>query len=103
MSPLNGKLRRKQAEIAGTGFNFVLQDQVLDFILRWRQWGRRNRVVLANPHSVMIARRDAEMRSAAEGAELVLPDGVGVVLAAKILGHGRRHRVTGPSLMLRIC
>jgi len=96
-------LPMKRAHIAGVDFSFVLQDAVLDRILRWRRSGQKKYIVLSNPHSVMISSRDQRMANATAGAELTLPDGIGIVLAAKILGLGKRYRVTGPSLMLRMC
>lgn len=60
-------------------------------------------VMIANPHSVILCNQDEEMMAAAEAAALVLPDGVGIILAARILGLGRRVRVTGPCLMLHLC
>src|SRR4051812_21940535 len=92
-----------RANIAGVPFDFVPQRQVMDEVEQWRRARQRDYIVLTNPHSVMLCRRDDRMRQATLSAGLTLPDGVGVVLAAKILGHGRRHRVTGPALMLQIC
>jgi N-acetylglucosaminyldiphosphoundecaprenol N-acetyl-beta-D-mannosaminyltransferase len=51
----------------------------------------------------MMCRRDPEMRKATTGAALILPDGVGIILAARLLGYGPRHRATGPELMLKLC
>jgi N-acetylglucosaminyldiphosphoundecaprenol N-acetyl-beta-D-mannosaminyltransferase len=96
-------LPTKRAHIAGVDFSFVVQDAVLDRILRWRRADQRKYIVLSNPHSVMMCNRDENMERATAGAELTLPDGIGIVLAAKILGLGKRYRVTGPSLMLRMC
>ena len=89
--------------IAGVPFDFVPQRQVMHEVEQWRRARQRHHIVLANPHAVMLCRRDHRMRQATLSAGLTLPDGVGVVLAAKLLGHGRRHRVTGPALMLEIC
>lgn len=90
-------------EIVDIEFDFLLQDQVIEVLDQWRKQGRRDYVVLTNPHSVMMCRRDADMHDATTGAGLTLPDGVGVILGAKMLGHGRRHRVTGPALVLALC
>jgi N-acetylglucosaminyldiphosphoundecaprenol N-acetyl-beta-D-mannosaminyltransferase len=92
-----------QADVAGVAFDFVLMRQVIDAIEQWRRSGNRSYVVLTNPHSVMLCRRDEQMRRATLAAGLTLPDGVGVVLAAELLGYGRQHRVTGPALMLDLC
>src|SRR3954447_18278172 len=89
--------------VAGVGFDFVVMHEVLSHIERWRRQGHRRYVVLANPNDVMLSRRDAHTRDATLRAGLILPDGVGVILAAKILGYGRHHRVTGPALTLDLC
>ena len=92
-----------QADVAGVPFDFVLMAQVIDAVEQWRRRGNRSYIVLTNPHSVMLCRRDEQMRRATLSAGLTLPDGVGVVLAAELLGYGRQHRVTGPALMLDLC
>lgn len=92
-----------QGAVAGFRFDFLTQTDVLGSILRWRRGGHKRYIVLANPHSVMTAHRNQPMRAAVRSAGLCLPDGVGIVLAAKLLGYGRRHRVTGPSLLLQVC
>lgn len=92
-----------QADVAGVAFDFVLLRQVLDAVEQWKLTGHRSYICLTNPHSVMLCRRDEQMRRATLSAGLTLPDGVGVVLAAELLGYGRQHRVTGPALMLDLC
>jgi len=56
-----------------------------------------------NPHSVMLCRRDAEMRRAIERAWVTLPDGVGIVLGARMLSQPHHGRISGPELMLDLC
>ncbi|PMP69544.1 MAG: glycosyltransferase [Thermodesulfovibrio aggregans] len=51
--------------------------------------------VCANPHSLEVARTDSLFREAIEKADLVVPDGIGIVLASKILGGSIRRRITG--------
>ncbi|MFR4878599.1 MAG: hypothetical protein ACLUBZ_17145 [Ruthenibacterium lactatiformans] len=43
-------------------------------------------VVTPNPEIVEICREDAEARGAVNSADLVIPDGIGVIYGAKILG-----------------
>lgn len=90
-------------EVAGTQFDFALKDQVVHVLAQWRCIGRRSYIAIVNPHSVMMCHRDRGMRQAVAGAGLTLPDGVGIIVAGKVLGYGRRHRVTGPALMLQLC
>jgi N-acetylglucosaminyldiphosphoundecaprenol N-acetyl-beta-D-mannosaminyltransferase len=36
-------------------------------------------------------------------AGMTLPDGIGIIIAAKLLGYSHNGRVTGPLLMLKLC
>jgi N-acetylglucosaminyldiphosphoundecaprenol N-acetyl-beta-D-mannosaminyltransferase len=72
-------------------------------IKEWRSAGLRKFVTITNPHSVMLCGRCREMAVATAGAGLTLPDGVGIILAANILGYPNHGRVAGPTLMLKLC
>lgn len=52
-------------------------------------------VVTPNPELVNLARADEGYRGVLNRASLVLPDGIGIVYAAKILGRPLRERVPG--------
>ena len=52
-------------------------------------------VVTPNPEIVEACRADAEAMAAVNGADLVLPDGVGVIYGAKMLKTPLRERVPG--------
>lgn len=52
-------------------------------------------VVTPNPELVMLARTDQAYHALLNGADLVLPDGIGIVYAARILGRPLRARVPG--------
>lgn len=56
-----------------------------------------------NPHSVMQARRDREFFTALEKSSLNTADGVGIVLASRLLGGFARERVCGPDIFERVC
>jgi N-acetylglucosaminyldiphosphoundecaprenol N-acetyl-beta-D-mannosaminyltransferase len=92
-----------RGNIAGIAFDFVAATEVARIIDSWRRAGVRNYISITNAHSVMVCRRDAEMRRATTHAALTLPDSIGIVLAAMILGYGRYQRTTGPDLMLKVC
>ena len=49
----------------------------------------------ANPHSLVVASKDSEFKKALRNADLLLPDGIGILLAAKILGSEIKERVAG--------
>jgi len=55
-----------------------------------------------NPHSVVIARRDPAFAGALVRASWLVPDGLGVLLAARLLASdgGPRRRITGSDVFL---
>ncbi|NQU43703.1 WecB/TagA/CpsF family glycosyltransferase [bacterium] len=89
--------------ILGVHCDFLGYEDVLETIQSWREKGERHYITVVNPHSVLLCRRDSGMRQAVARAALTLPDGIGVVVAARILGHHQAGRVTGPALMLNLC
>lgn len=56
-------------------------------------------VVTLNPEMVMAARHDAALRQAILSADLVLPDGIGIVWALRLRGERVPQRVTGVDLL----
>lgn len=60
-------------------------------------------VLAVNPEKIIKAQQHADLRSALEGAGLLIPDGIGVVLAARLLGLGRMSQVPGSELMPALC
>ncbi len=52
----------------------------------------------ANPHSLEVAHGDPRFVAALREADLLVPDGVGIVYASRILGGHIRSRVTGSDI-----
>ena len=52
-------------------------------------------VVTPNPEFILAAKKDAQFSSVLGGADLSLPDGIGVIYASKILGRPLKGRATG--------
>jgi N-acetylglucosaminyldiphosphoundecaprenol N-acetyl-beta-D-mannosaminyltransferase len=48
-----------------------------------------------NPHSYVVATNDPDFEAALKGADMLLPDGVGVVMAGALLGIAFAERITG--------
>lgn len=60
-------------------------------------------VVAVNPEKVIKAQSDPVLRRSLAGAGLLIPDGIGVVYAVRLLRHERIERVPGAELMPAIC
>jgi N-acetylglucosaminyldiphosphoundecaprenol N-acetyl-beta-D-mannosaminyltransferase len=54
-----------------------------------------------NPHSAQMAMPDPAAE-ALKAADVLIPDGVGIVLASRILGGGIRERITGSDIFLEL-
>jgi len=54
----------------------------------------------ANPHSLVIASKDVLFESALKNADILLPDGTGIIIAAKILGLPCTEKVAGTDFFL---
>lgn len=90
-------------EILGVAFDLIDAGAAIATLRDWRRRRRGEYVAITNPYSVLLCRRDPAMLAATRRAGLVLPDGVGIILAAELLGYRHAGRVTGPSLMLEVC
>jgi N-acetylglucosaminyldiphosphoundecaprenol N-acetyl-beta-D-mannosaminyltransferase len=93
----------KRHDILKVKFDLIAYEIVMKTIERWREDGHRHYVAMTNPHSVLLCHRDELMLRATLEAGMVLPDGIGVLLAARLLGYRHNGRATGPSLMLKLC
>ena len=97
-----GNSERRSTRILDVRFDLISHRSVVNEIDEWKEAGRRCFVALTNPHSVMLCRRDEGMARATRHADLVLPDGIGIILAANVLRYRHEGRITGPTLMLRL-
>ena len=48
-----------------------------------------------NPHSYCVAQKDAEFKKALQASDIILPDGVGIVWAAKVLKKQNIAKIAG--------
>jgi N-acetylglucosaminyldiphosphoundecaprenol N-acetyl-beta-D-mannosaminyltransferase len=62
-----------------------------------------NYLVAINPEKIIAARRDPHLAELIKHAAILIPDGIGVVMACRFLHHVRVRRVPGADLMQRIC
>jgi len=89
------------ANITGFKFSRLTLQATIDLIEKWAVTGNSGvcrYFACVNPHSLEVARRDAEFAEAIHEADLVTPDGTGVVLASRILKAGIPERACGPDI-----
>ncbi len=84
-----------RVDILGVGFDPVTLPQAVSAGVSLMESGGFHYVVTPNPEIVLLAEKDEPFRSILYHADLVLPDGVGIIHAAKLLGTPLPARVPG--------
>lgn len=84
-----------RTEILGVGFDNVTKAEAVERACGMIEQGGFHYVVTPNAEFVQMAEKNEEFRSLLNGADLVIPDGIGVIKAAKILGRPLKERVPG--------
>lgn len=84
-----------RVDILGVGFDNVTMAQAVERGRELMNTGGTHYVVTPNPEIVETCRANAAAMAAVNGADIVLPDGIGVVYGAKMLGTPLKGRVPG--------
>jgi N-acetylglucosaminyldiphosphoundecaprenol N-acetyl-beta-D-mannosaminyltransferase len=86
------------------GIEFVNKsfDQVVEILLAGINSNRKSFIVTANPEIVMYADEHSDYKNIIQSADMVVPDGYGIILASKILSTPIMERVAGYDLMIRL-
>ena len=90
----------QKAPVLGTPISLTSYQEVLER-LDGRPADRATVVAVCNVHSVMSARRDPQLASALESAEIATPDGMPLVWCLRATARQEQTRVYGPELMER--
>ena len=91
-----------RTDIMGVGFDDLTLDEAAEKGAALLREEGFHYVVTPNPEIVDRARREEPFRQALNGADLVLPDGIGIVYAARLLGRPLRGRCPGIDLAGRL-
>ena len=82
-------------EVLGVAFDNVTLEQAAELGGKMLQEDRFHYVVTPNPEFILAAEKDESFRAVINAADLVIPDGIGVIYSAKILGTPLSERVPG--------
>ncbi len=84
-----------KVNILGTKFNNVSMTEAVNQIVAYVQQGKKASVFTPNPEIVMAAYEDLELQTILNKSELVVPDGIGVVIGSRIIARPLQERVAG--------
>lgn len=87
-----------RVDVLGVAFDNVTLEEAADRALALLEEDGPHLVATPNPEIVQRANKDRAFAEILAGADLVVPDGVGVIYAAKILGRPLKSRVPGIDL-----
>jgi N-acetylglucosaminyldiphosphoundecaprenol N-acetyl-beta-D-mannosaminyltransferase len=86
---------KSKEDILGYKVNAFSVDGCVDGIFQSLRDGKRTWLACFNPHSYAVALEDKVFCRALKDANWLIPDGVGVVWASRLLGGKIKERVTG--------
>ncbi len=95
----------KKLDILGVKISLGDEREIQKEIRSWLKKKKQRLLVTPNPEMVMVARKDLLLKKILNEADLAIPDGIGLVLASKLLygKRGIKKRITGVDLMEKIC
>lgn len=90
--------------ILGIGFTDEKESTILEYIEEIvRKRSKKYFFVTPNPEILVMTDQDLEYKKAINSADLALVDGIGIVIAGKILNTPFKNRITGIDLMENVC
>lgn len=82
-------------DVLGVGFDDLTMDEAVEAAMGLLAREGAHYVATPNPEIVEVCREDPAARAAVNGADLVLPDGIGVIKGAAMLGTPLKERTPG--------
>lgn len=90
--------------ILGVGFTNQTEKVILEYIVKNLQKGTKNYyIVTPNPELLVIANKQMEYKKVLNGAKIALADGIGVILASRLMGRPIKERIHGVDFMENVC
>ena len=100
-APMIETAQAPRLPIVGLPVHMMNIPEVVSVMTDWAcvDRGRCHWIVVADMHAVIEAHRDVEFRRMLNHADLIVPDGIGLVRVAQLKGASLRARVAGTDLM----
>lgn len=92
----------EKVDIHGVRIDNVTMKEALDFVIDGLDHEKTCKIYTPNSEIIMQANRDPDLLAVLNSADLLVPDGAGVILASKILGAKLKEKVSGVDLVKNI-
>ncbi|MFD1706489.1 WecB/TagA/CpsF family glycosyltransferase [Siminovitchia sediminis] len=89
----------KKVEVLGVEFDHTTKTETIQMLTKRLKARKKTFVVTANPEIVMYAQRDPEYKKIVQSADYIIPDGIGIIMGAKMLNNPLPERIPGFELM----
>lgn len=96
-------MQPQRVSVLGVPVDAVDMPQAVKSVEHMLRGNRAQAVIAVNPEKVIKAQADEALLRRLHSAGLLIPDGIGVVAAARLLGLARMRRVPGSELMPELC
>lgn len=92
----------EKINIHGIMIDNVTMDEALDRVSELLDGKTAGKIYTPNAEIIMQSYRDSELKKLLNDADLVVPDGAGVILASRILGTKLKQKVSGIDLVKKM-
>ncbi len=93
-----------KTDILSVGFTNASKSQILEYVIeKIQNPNSKIQIVTPNPEIIVYAKKHPAFQQLINQAQISLPDGVGITLAASILGKPLEERMTGVDFMESLC
>lgn len=94
----------KTISILGVKVTSESEDKILEYVLdRLRDSGKQFFITTPNPEILTYAHSHLDYHNKLNEAEVALPDGIGLLLAARLQGQKFKERITGVDFVEKLC
>lgn len=94
----------EKKNILGVGITNATKKEILEYVIKsLENFKKKLFLVTPNPEFLVLANKNLEFKNILNRAELASADGVGVLLASKILGKQLKERFAGVDLVESLC
>ena len=91
-----------KVDVLGISIDNLSMEEVLETIEGSILNGKLLKIFYANAHVLLMARKYPELAAHLNSADIILPDGYGIVFASRLLKLPIRRRVNGLDVLLRL-
>lgn len=93
---------KQKVNILNVEFENKTKAEVTNLLIHRIDTNHKTFIVTANPEIVMFAQRHPDYKQALDKADFIVPDGIGVILAAKLIKQPLQERIAGFDLMYEL-